>query len=78
MDAGTGANQLLQQRLALGQRQRGQVETVEVQQIEDIEHEAVASAFAQIGLQRREVGCPGSRLDHQFAVDKRGFNRQRL
>lgn len=71
-------HQAAQHLLAAGQAQAGQIVAVQVQQVESIEGEAVAAAFAQVGLESREVRRAGIRLDDQFAVDQGSPGGQRL
>lgn len=67
---------LFQKRLARFQRQAGQAVTVKMEEIEEVESEAVVSPRAKIGLKGGKVGCAAARLDHEFAIDERRANRQ--
>src|SRR3546814_6452997 len=50
------AQQRGKRRLALDQRARAQVAAVEVEQVEEVEHHAVAAAGGEVRLQGGEVG----------------------
>ena len=43
-------DELLEQRFAIEQRKRAEVIAVEIEQVEDVEYEAIAAIFTEIGL----------------------------
>src|SRR5262249_41458218 len=63
------ADDVRQQRLAVEQRRLGQVEPFAVEEIEDVEPDAVLPPAAQVRLQIVEARNAGSVLDHDLAVD---------
>ena len=72
------AQQLGQNALALEQRRARQIRAVEMQQVEQVVAEAVAAAFAQVGLQVGEARRSLLGLHHHLAVEKGGDDRQRF
>ena len=71
-DPPLAGEQLRQSLLAHHQRRRAQIVAVEMQQIEGVVDETVDAAFAQVGLQQREIRRAVLVLDHQLAVDQGG------
>ncbi len=68
--------QLRQRRFAFDERRSREITSVEIQQVEHVINEAIA-AFLQISLQQREAADAVVVFHHDFAVQKRGFRRQR-
>src|SRR3546814_2065261 len=56
---------------------RAQVAAVEVEQVEEVEHHAVAAAGGEVRLQGGEVGGAAVLLHHQLAIENGVLHRQR-
>jgi hypothetical protein len=67
----------LQRRFAVDQRRAGHVATVEIKKIEDVIDKTIVATILQVGLQQRKARHAFVALHHQFAVEQRGFGRQR-
>src|SRR3546814_3197617 len=55
---------------------RAQVAAVEVEQVEEVEHHAVAAAGGEVRLQGGEVGGAAVLLHHQLAIENGVLHRQ--